>query len=124
MEKNNSEKENSSWNDVQSEIIPNFLYLGSQKGSENKEWLVSKGIKKILSLCESLNRFEEDFEYLKINVNDTITQNIDRYFETTNEFIGKKKKRKIVKNSVYYCFFLSQLNLKDIILLVYIDYSF
>jgi hypothetical protein len=90
QKKMNNEIENSVWNDVQSEIIPNFLYLGSQKGSENKEWLVSKGIKKILSLCESLNRFEEDFEYLKINVNDTITQNIDRYFETTNEFIGKK----------------------------------
>ena len=80
------------WNDTQSEIIPNFLYLGSQKGSEDKEWLLSKGIKKIVSVCESLNRFEGDFEYLKIMVNDTITQNIDRYFPSSNEFIENARK--------------------------------
>lgn len=70
------------------EIIPH-LYIGSIACASNLEELQTKKITHILCCGFGLKLFFPDkFKYHKINLLDSVTEHIRKYFEETNEFIN------------------------------------
>lgn len=71
------------------EIIQDFLYLGSNESARNKKLLDVLQISCVLNMADELeNAFPNDFEYKKCGVNDTIQgSNFHDFFLAALEFI-------------------------------------
>ena len=68
-------------------IIPR-LYLGDDLAARNKKILSEHKITHILNLTVNVpNKFESEISYLKINILDTEKQDIQKYFDSTYDFI-------------------------------------
>jgi protein-tyrosine phosphatase len=75
--------------DYPNEIIPSFLYLGSEKQALDREIVENLKITHILNITKTaINKFQ-DIKYCKIEVLDTIDENISRYFKKAYDFIEK-----------------------------------
>jgi protein-tyrosine phosphatase len=73
--------------------ITDKVFLGNEDAGREKENLLKIGITHIL-LCGSYlqERFKESFEYLKIDIDDSLEQNIKKHFKETFDFIEKAEK--------------------------------
>ena len=72
------------------EIIPS-LYLSSSKIASDLTELKKYNIKSIINVTSDIpNYFEEDIEYLRIAIDDKITEDIDKYFDITYKFINEQ----------------------------------
>ncbi|EAS06094.2 tyrosine phosphatase (macronuclear) [Tetrahymena thermophila SB210] len=83
--------------------ILDFLYLGSSYNSNNyKELKVRTKISYILNVASELsNVYPEDFTYLKLDIDDIITQKIYGHFQECIDFI--EKARSEGKNILVHC---------------------
>lgn len=72
------------------EILENKLYLGNAEASNNLELLQQKGITHIL-VCGSFlkARFPDKFNYLQIDIQDSLTQKLGEYLDDTYKFIDQ-----------------------------------
>lgn len=72
------------------ELVPQFLYLGSNESARNKAHLKALGITHVLNMADELeNAFPGDFIYHKCGVNDTITESkFEENFHAALGFIG------------------------------------
>lgn len=71
-----------------SEIIEDFLYLGSYRNATNREELDSIGITHILNMGVELeNKYPLCYTYLKLGINDTINDNVYETFDEAIAFI-------------------------------------
>ena len=78
------------------EIIKDRLYLGNCDFSLNKELLKNKNISCILVCGSELEcKFPDEFEYLKIELNDYIEDSILPYIDESIKFINKNIDKKI-----------------------------
>ena len=79
---------------VMSEIIPNFLYLGSVYASKDKAFLQKHGIKYILNCALSICKPLEDKEFTTwaIDIKDGPSENIECLFYPCFEFIERCRK--------------------------------
>jgi len=69
------------------EILPR-LYIGSRRVAQNKEWLVSNSVRYILNATREVSNFyEEEFQYKRISITDSMDENAKQYFEEASEFI-------------------------------------
>lgn len=71
------------------ELLP-FLFLGSAIHSSRRETLAAAGITAVLNVSSSCpNFYEGEFQYLRINVEDSLAADIRACFSTAIAFIGK-----------------------------------
>jgi len=70
-------------------LVHEILYLGDQKDAQNKKKLEKRGIKYIINMACAENYFPEDYEYLKLDVSDTPSQDLTQHFKQCFEFIDK-----------------------------------
>jgi len=77
-------------NTLPAEILHKKVYLGSFEHSQDKEGLSGLGIKHIVNVSSHGNPFaNQGFEYLKIDVPDTVEGVLQPYFEECNAFMKK-----------------------------------
>jgi len=77
-------------NTLPAEILHKKIYLGSFEHSQDKAGLSGLGIKHIVNVSSHGNPFEKQgFEYLKIDVPDTVEGVLQPYFEECNAFMKK-----------------------------------
>eukprot|EP01117_Protostelium_nocturnum_P010741 TRINITY_DN386_c0_g1_i1.p2 TRINITY_DN386_c0_g1~~TRINITY_DN386_c0_g1_i1.p2 ORF type:complete len:297 (-),score=74.67 TRINITY_DN386_c0_g1_i1:1292-2182(-) len=80
-----------------SEIIPNYLYLGSYENATNEEQLNFLGITHILNMGDELeNKFPGKFIYMKCGLDDTSANNIAQFFDRALEFIKNSNSKVLV----------------------------
>nr|XP_057926152.1 dual specificity protein phosphatase 2 [Doryrhamphus excisus] len=73
------------------ELLP-FLFLGSAVHSSRRETLTAAGITAVLNVSSSCsNFFEGEFQYLRLNVEDSLAADIGSYFSTAIAFIDSVK---------------------------------
>ena len=78
------------------EIIKDKLYLGNYDFALNKELLKNKDISCIIVCGSELEcKFPNEFQYLKINLNDYIEDSILPYIDQCMEFINDNNDKKI-----------------------------
>jgi len=71
-----------------SEIVPKFIYLGSNENARNKEQLNKLGITHVVNAAAELeNAFPNDFSYKKLSVDDTSRDDIAQFFAQVVSFI-------------------------------------
>ncbi|KAK7089864.1 hypothetical protein V1264_024922 [Littorina saxatilis] len=71
------------------EILPH-LYLGSVTHSSNRELLHRLGVTALANVSTSCpNHFRAHFRYLHIPVNDTVNEDLSRWFHTAHSFIDE-----------------------------------
>ena len=71
-----------------SEIIPKKLYLGNYDTAKSKETLEKHKISHILTCGKYMEKhFEDNFNYLQLDLEDIIEENIIRYFDITYKYI-------------------------------------
>jgi len=69
------------------EILPR-LYIGNKRTAQNKEWLQSNQVRYILNATREVsNYFEEEFQYKRISITDSMEEDAKKYFEEASEFI-------------------------------------
>lgn len=72
------------------EIIPS-LYLSSSKIVSDLSELQKYNIKAIVNVTSDIpNYFEKDIEYLRVSIDDKLTENIEKYFDVTHKFIDEQ----------------------------------
>jgi hypothetical protein len=70
--------------------IDQHLYLGNRQASKNKALLATLGVTHILIVGEELYCwFPEHFKYLKVQVDDDISEDISRFFDLTYNWIER-----------------------------------
>lgn len=69
-----------------SQIFSN-LYLGAYINAVDFKWLVDRKITHIVNLSQLPNIYQNNFNYLKIDIYDSETENISIYFNTIANFI-------------------------------------
>ena len=75
-----------------SEVIEQFLYLGSFKNASTREELSAVGITHILNMASELdNVFENEFSYLKIGIDDLSTESLVPVLEQAIQFINSAR---------------------------------
>lgn len=77
-----------------STIIPGFLYLGPEITKEDEvKQLEDKGVKRILNMafeCEDSLKLKEKFDrYLKLNIKDSVEEDVEKGLKIAVNFIGK-----------------------------------
>lgn len=96
MMKNTSvaEARNDKFKQIWSEIIPSFLYLGSDFLARDKDILVEYGITHIINSAGdySPNYYDEDFKYLTFHLKDHPRENIEWIFYEAINFIENAQK--------------------------------
>ena len=73
--------------DFPNEIIPNFLFLGSQEHAHNRETLEILGITHILNATRGAANPFSGLKYCRVHVDDSETEKISMYFSKAYEFI-------------------------------------
>jgi hypothetical protein len=78
---------------VVSTIIPEFLFIGPEITKEEEvETLKGKGIRRILNMafeCEDCLGLKEKFDrYLKLNVKDSVEEDVEKGLKVAVDFIG------------------------------------
>ena len=69
------------------------IYLGNYDGQKEKDKLKEYGIKGIMVCGSFLNTFHpEEFTYLVFDIDDSLYQNIEEYFDKAYDFIEKIEK--------------------------------
>ena len=77
-------------------IIDN-LYIGDEDTSKVEELLVKSNISNIIIAAKNLKKnFEGKFEYLYLDIDDSLEENISRYFEASLSFIQNSPKNVLV----------------------------
>lgn len=88
-----------------SEIIDDFMYLGSYESSKNKSQLDLLGITHILNMASELEYEHKkgDFEYYKCDADDVDGFDISQYFKGALEFIENTEKENLngKKNKIF-----------------------
>src|ERR1051325_10627730 len=84
-----------------STIVPGFLFLGPEITKENEvEELKDKGVRRILNMafeCEDCLGLKEKFDrYLKLNVKDSVEEDVERGLKVAVDFIGINLRFKVV----------------------------
>jgi hypothetical protein len=82
-----------------------FLYLGDKHHAKDKELLEKLGITHILNVTTQVeNFFPENFDYKKIEINDTTSTEVSDIFNEMHEFIenSKMKNGKILVNQNFW----------------------
>jgi hypothetical protein len=72
-----------------STVIENFLYLGSIEDACTPSFLNEFQITHLINLSLTRIILEQSFELLHLPLNDTLDENISKYFPETNQFIDK-----------------------------------
>lgn len=73
-----------------SEIIDDSIFIGTQVDSANKQQLQKLGVTHVLNASsESPNSYEDDFEYLKLALDDSAEVDITETFSRAFEFIDR-----------------------------------
>ncbi|XP_054629441.1 dual specificity protein phosphatase 2 isoform X1 [Dunckerocampus dactyliophorus] len=72
------------------ELLP-FLFLGSAVHSSRRETLTAAGITAVLNVSSCSNFFEGEFQYLRLNVEDSLAADIGACFSTAIAFIDSVK---------------------------------
>lgn len=71
------------------EVVPQFLFLGSYENASNLKQLQALGITHILNMADELeNKYPGTFTYKQCGVNDTKADNISKFFEDALQYIG------------------------------------
>lgn len=80
---------NEKFRNICSEILENFMYLGSDLMARNKEVLLSNGITHVINCSAdySPNYHPEDFEYKAYHLKDHLRENIECIFYDAIQFI-------------------------------------
>lgn len=78
---------------VVSTIIPEFLFIGPEITTEEEvEALKNKGVRRILNMafeCEDFLGLKEKFDrYLKLNVKDSVEEDVEKFLNIAVDFIG------------------------------------
>ena len=69
--------------------ILDYLYLGNESDSKNKELLIKEGITHVINCTQNIPLFHQNtFQYMRVAVNDSFDQDIKANFEKTANFIG------------------------------------
>jgi rhodanese-related sulfurtransferase len=72
-----------------STIINDFLYLGSLSDACTPEILNKLQITHLINLSLTKIILDQSFEILHLPLNDSLDENIKKYFQQTNQFIEK-----------------------------------
>ena len=72
-----------------SAIINDFLYLGSLSDACTPEILNKLQITHLINLSLTKIILDQSFQILHLPLNDSLHENINKYFSETNEFIEK-----------------------------------
>ena len=88
------EYENEYYKLICSEIIDDFLYLGSDIVAQNKEILEKNGITHVVNCAAdySANYFDGDISYKKYHLKDHIRENIECVFYDALHYIEEARK--------------------------------
>jgi dual specificity MAP kinase phosphatase len=75
-----------------------YLHTGNESDAKNEDLLLKEGITHIINVTKDIPFYHENsnrikIEYLKIPVNDSLDQDIKKYFDETNKFIDKVKQQ-------------------------------
>jgi hypothetical protein len=73
-----------------SEIIPNFLWLGSVESAQDRRLIESLGITHIVNatIRSRRNYFPDLVKYLTVDVLDEVSEDMSNFFEPVNDFIN------------------------------------
>lgn len=76
-----------------SEILEDFLYLGGVTSANNLNGLQQLKIKYILNTAyDAENRYPDKFQYLKLELDDSPNEDIQRFFDEGRKFIEEAKR--------------------------------
>lgn len=73
--------------DFPNEIIPNFLYLGSQEHAHNYNLMEVLAVTHVLNVTRTAANMFPGLHYCRVHVDDNETENISRYFHKAFNFI-------------------------------------
>jgi predicted protein tyrosine phosphatase len=76
------------------EIIPNFLWLGSVESAQDRRLIESLGITHIVNatIRSRRNFFPDIVKYLTVDVLDEVTEDMSNFFQPVNDFISTAEK--------------------------------
>eukprot|EP01114_Cavostelium_apophysatum_P005593 TRINITY_DN16783_c0_g1_i1.p1 TRINITY_DN16783_c0_g1~~TRINITY_DN16783_c0_g1_i1.p1 ORF type:complete len:347 (-),score=87.76 TRINITY_DN16783_c0_g1_i1:166-1206(-) len=88
-----------------SELLPQFLFLGSFDNVKNKKQLQSLGVTHILNMADELENpyGKDEFVYKACGVNDTSKDDIKKYFKDALDFIDEAKKSSAGSKVLVHC---------------------
>eukprot|EP00347_Sterkiella_histriomuscorum_P011735 403371304 len=115
------EYENEYYKLICSEIIDDFLYLGSDIVAQNKEILEKNGITHVVNCAAdySANYFDGDISYKKYHLKDHIRENIECVFYDALHYIEEARKQ----NGKVYVHCVQGVSRSATIVLAYLIYS-
>ena len=83
-------------------IIDN-IFLGPEKSAINLQWLRDNSIDRIIivaAFCDAHFKAEDGIEYLHIDVDDSPLESLRPHFDSTKEFITKKKETNVLVHCI------------------------
>ena len=76
--------------------ITDNIFLGNMNGASDINALKSNNIHYIINCTKNIpNYFEQDFKYLRIPIDDTFGQSIEKYFDVSYNFINNNNAHNI-----------------------------
>jgi len=77
-----------------SEVLPDFLFLGDQHNSSNRRQFEQLGIRRVVNCAKEMsNPFEDMCQYVRLNLDDTLSQPLRPVLEQACDFLAEAERQ-------------------------------